>query len=350
MSIQDNLLKDFPQHSSQEWKDKINKDLKSKSFEDLTYLDASQLKHKAFFTKEDLDQDLMTAIQSVQKLDLDWTILKDAPSIEDDCIPFLLEGKQTAMSFDNGFHIDGLHYKHLGATIVNELTAIVQHLMFYTEKISQHKLDVNSIVKSSSIYIGTGLSYFSEIAKYRAIRFLCSQILEQSQVHELPKVVGIVSPFYYSHLDAHTNLLRATSMGMSAVLGGVEELYIAPYDDPIVTAKGKRWAMNIQHILKHESHFEKILDPAAGSYYVEHLSIQLVNAVWAKLKEVEAKGGMFQLHQNGKWLSIFKGDHDQLIEEYKSLDKIMIGANKFKNENGVKISENSLSISNSIES
>lgn len=352
MSIQDNLLNDFPQHSSKEWKEKMMKDLRINSDEDLSHIDYNGLKHEPFYTNEHLseDTDLIKSIQNAQKASLDWSILDEHPRIKDTCMDRLNSSNEENIAKENHFEVDGLHYKHLAANVVNEMLAILQHLMTHLEDASRQKLNLKELVSNSTIYVGTGLSYFSEVAKYRGLRFLCAQILQQYEISEMPKFSAIVGQFYYSHLDTHTNLLRATTMGMSAIIGGVDDLYITPYDFPLQSEKGKRWAANVQKILKHESHFANVLDPSAGSYYVEGLTVQLVKSVWSKLQSIEEKGGMFALNKKGEWWSIFEDDFTQLIQAYQSNAKTMIGVNKYMNDQGIHVHENKSSISNSIQS
>jgi methylmalonyl-CoA mutase len=127
-----------------------------------------------------------------------------------------------------------------------------------------------------SITMGIGKNYYSEIAKFRAIRLLIGKPIN------LHAVTGLN---YLTETDEHNNLLRNVTASMSAVIGGCDELTIHPYDSIIRSAnpQSERWAYNIHHLLKHESHLDKIGDPVKGSYFLEYLIQELVERTREKV-------------------------------------------------------------------
>jgi methylmalonyl-CoA mutase len=142
-----------------------------------------------------------------------------------------------------------------------------------------------------------GSSYFMEMAKLRAARFLWSRILEAypdfredlAPMYLLSQTSGWNQTLY----DPHVNMLRATTSAMSAILGGTDSLTVLPYDLPLggPGPSSLRIARNIQIILQEEAYLDKVMDPAAGSYYIENLTDTLINGAWKLFLKTEEKGG-----------------------------------------------------------
>jgi methylmalonyl-CoA mutase len=136
--------------------------------------------------------------------------------------------------------------------------------------------------------VSVGTNYFLEIARLRAFRLLWLHVLKAwNAPATYPTMEAAFHPEAYT--DAlYNNMVRATTMAMSAVLGGVQRLTVRPYDagrEHLATyppAFGRRIARNVQHLLKMESGFETLRDPAAGSYYIEKLTRQLAGEAWKK--------------------------------------------------------------------
>jgi methylmalonyl-CoA mutase len=142
-----------------------------------------------------------------------------------------------------------------------------------------------------------GTDFFMEIAKLRALRLLWSDIAAacgcpadrgRAQVH------AQTSPRCLSVLDTHVNILRTTTMAMSAVMGGVDSLQVSAFDevDSVPDDFSRRIARNIQLMLAEECHFDQVADPAGGSWYVEKLTADLAEKAWAVFQEIEAGGGV----------------------------------------------------------
>jgi len=148
------------------------------------------------------------------------------------------------------------------------------------------------------ISVAVGKSYFVEIAKLRALKRLWSGVLEAYGLHhgQLPPIVAHLAPETQED-DIYTNMIRATIQGMSAAVGGVDRLYILPAnavrEEPSTTFT-RRIARNVQQILRLESFFDRVVDPAAGSYYIETLTEKLAEKAWGKFQELERSGGFGQ--------------------------------------------------------
>jgi len=137
--------------------------------------------------------------------------------------------------------------------------------------------------------INIGKSYFLEIAKIRALKILWFNLLKSWKIGPTwPVIFGQFDPEAYNEV-LYTNMIRATTMSMSAVLGGVSRLTVLPYNaaDLSLSAQSqpfaRRIARNVQHLLKMESYLDVEPDPAAGSYYIEHLTRQIADQTWSKV-------------------------------------------------------------------
>lgn len=135
-----------------------------------------------------------------------------------------------------------------------------------------------------------GKQYFVEIAKLRALHILWANWLKsQALPPQWPFIRAVFAPEAYDE-SLYTNMIRATTMAMSAVLGGARCLTVLPFNavavaqaEPHALAFGRRIARNVQHLLKMESHLNTLADPAAGSYYIEQLTRQIAEKVWEGL-------------------------------------------------------------------
>lgn len=134
-------------------------------------------------------------------------------------------------------------------------------------------------------------SYFVEMAKIRALKILWLNVLQGYGVSDL-SVPEIVVHFAHESQDdnPNTNMIRAATQAMSAVIGGADRLYVLPANHALrepATSFTRRVARNVQHLLKMESHFDKVVDPGAGSYYIEQLTQKLATKAWATFQKLE---------------------------------------------------------------
>ena len=140
--------------------------------------------------------------------------------------------------------------------------------------------------------VPVGKSYFIEIAKIRALKVLWANILEAFGVENarIPEIEAHLSPSAFGD-HANTNMIRATSQAMSAVLGGVNRLTVLPSDANITesTDFSRRIARNVQHLLTMESFLDRVIDPAKGSYYIETLTEKIAEYAWSDFQKMEAK-------------------------------------------------------------
>lgn len=145
----------------------------------------------------------------------------------------------------------------------------------------------------------------------------------------------MTSRFNQTIYDAHVNLLRSQTEAMSAALAGVDSITVTPFDTPYKTPDdfSERIARNQQFLLKEESHLDKVVDPAGGSYYVETLTASIAAEAWKLLLEVEAAGGFFAAVSNGTVQSAVNASGEKRHSDMARRKEILLGTNQYPNFN-----------------
>jgi len=196
-------------------------------------------------------------------------------------------------------------YKEAGVSIVQELAFALAAGNEYLAKLTEMGLPIGAITERMKFNFSTGTNYFMEIAKIRAARLLWANIVKQynpccdskTKMH----IHAETSLFTDTVYDPYVNMLRATTESMSAVLGNVESFAVNPFDASYSESSvfGERVARNVQILLKEESYLDKVIDPAAGSYYIENITNSIVDEAWKLFLEIEEKGGYIEAFKQG---------------------------------------------------
>jgi methylmalonyl-CoA mutase len=172
-------------------------------------------------------------------------------------------------------HVDAFRFHTNEYNVVNELQNVFAKIQQYFELLKANEVSLEQAAHQMHFTFGIGKAYFIEIAKLRAFKLLWAELLKQHQIEPFLPFVSV----RYAHAaygsDKHDNLINATTLAMSAVLGGCNHLVVRPGGE---TSGDKRHARNVQLILKHESGLDKVADPAGGSYYIEKITRMLVEA------------------------------------------------------------------------
>ena len=182
-------------------------------------------------------------------------------------------------------------------------------------------------------------NFFMEIAKFRAARMLWAQIVEQYQpgCTDCAKmmVCATTSRFNQTIYDAHVNLLRSQTETFSACVAGVDSIVVTPFDAPYKKpdAFSERIARNQQFLLKEESHMDKVVDPAGGSYYVETLTVAIAKEAWKLFLDVEEKGGFFALVADGTVQKAVNESCEKRHSDVARRKEILLGTNQYPNIN-----------------
>ena len=184
-----------------------------------------------------------------------------------------------------------------GANIVQELGFGLAAANELVARLSDMDCKMEHVGRSIVLSVGVGSTYFMEIAKIRAARLLWSKIVEQYKPEcECPYklfINAVTSRWNQSVYDPYVNMLRSTTETMSSAVAGADSISVLPFDSAYKEADdfGYRIARNQQLLLKEESYLEKIVDPAAGSYYIENLTDQIARGAWEHFLKVEEAGG-----------------------------------------------------------
>lgn len=187
--------------------------------------------------------------------------------------------------------------------------------------------------------MGVSSNFFMELAKFRAARMLWAQIVAQykpeCECAAKMKAHATTSRFNQTLYDAHVNLLRSQTESMSAALAGVDSITVTPFDAPFKTPDefSERIARNQQHLLKEESHLDKVIDPAGGSYYVETLTVAIAKEAWKLFLDVEEKGGFLACCNDGEVQKAVRESAEKRHTDVAKRKEILLGTNQYPNVN-----------------
>ena len=193
--------------------------------------------------------------------------------------------------------VDSVMFNNAGAYIFQELGYALAWGAEWLAMLTEAGVDVDTVAKRIKFNMGISSNYFMELAKFRAARMLWAQIVEQfkpaCKCSCKMMAHAVTSEFNQTVFDAHVNLLRSQTEAMSAALAGVDSITVTPFDKSYKTPDefSERIARNQQYLLKEESHLDKVVDPAGGSYYVETLTASIAQEAWKLFLDVEEKGG-----------------------------------------------------------
>lgn len=199
-------------------------------------------------------------------------------------------------------------------------------------------VDAATVASRIKFNMGVSSDYFMELAKFRAARMLWAQIVKQYGVDDEAckmTVHAITSSYNQTIYDAHVNLLRSQTETMSAALAGVDSITTVPFDSTYQTPDefSERIARNQQFLLKEESHLDKVVDPAGGSYYVETLTVSIAAEAWKLFLDVEEKGGFFALVDNGEIQKAIRETSEKRHTDVARRKEILLGTNQYPNIN-----------------
>ena len=205
----------------------------------------------------------------------------------------------------NSISISGYHMQEAGASLVQELAFTLADGREYVRAALAKGLDVDAFAPRLSFFFAIGMDFFAEAAKLRAARLLWSRIMAEFEPKN-PKSMMLrthcqTSGVSLQEQEPYNNIVRTAFEAMSAVLGGTQSLHTNSFDEAIAlpTEMSSRIARNTQLILAHETGVTDVVDPLAGSYYVEKMTADMAEQAWALIEEVEARGGMTAAIETG---------------------------------------------------
>ncbi len=240
----------------------------------------------------------------------------------------------------NSVSISGYHMLEAGATCTQELAYTIADGLEYVRAAKNQDLDVDSFAPRLSFFFGIGMNFFMEIAKLRAARVLWSELIEQEFKPKNPKSLMLrthcqTSGVSLTSQDPYNNIVRTTIEAMAAVLGGTQSLHTNSFDEALAlpTPFSAEIARNTQLVLREETGLTKVVDPLAGSYYVESLTGSIIKEARKLIDEVEELGGMTKAVQAG--VPKLRIEESAAIRQAKieKKEEIIVGVNDYFSSN-----------------
>lgn len=219
-------------------------------------------------------------------------------------------------------------YQNAGANVVQQLAYTLAHVNEYFNRIP-------SLNQAFTIEVAVGTNYFFEIAKLRAIRLLFNTLASEYHHNLECHIIATPSKRNKTIYDYNVNMLRTTTECMSAILGGANAVANLPYDALYHKDNefGDRISRNQLLILKHESYFDKVNNPADGAYYIETITEQLAEKALALFKDIEKNGGLISQLIDGTIQRKINESAQKEQELFDSGQEVLLGTNKYPNKN-----------------
>jgi methylmalonyl-CoA mutase len=206
----------------------------------------------------------------------------------------------------NSISISGYHMQEAGATCAQELAYTIADGIEYVRTAIASGLDVDAFAPRLSFFFGIGMDFFMEVAKLRAARLLWSTLMAEKFGPQDTRSLMLrthcqTSGVSLTARDPYNNIMRTTIEALAAALGGTQSLHTNSFDEALAlpTEFSARIARNTQLVLQEETGITRVVDPLAGSYYVEHLTAELATEARKLIDEVEALGGMTRAVESG---------------------------------------------------
>ena len=234
-------------------------------------------------------------------------------------------------------NVSGATFSNAGSTIVEELGFTLSAAHEYLVKLMERGLSIDEVARKIRFTFAVTSNYFLEIAKFRAARMLWANIVKAYNPAKdcSMKMVAhaVTSTWNQTVYDPYVNMLRGTTEAMSAAIAGVHSLEVLPFDYSFEAATefSKRIARNSQLLLKHESHFDQVVDPAGGAYYIESLTSSIAKEAWALFCALEQKGGYVAAFKEGVVVERVKASAAAKDKAIATRRLILLGANQYPN-------------------
>jgi methylmalonyl-CoA mutase len=219
-------------------------------------------------------------------------------------------------------------YQNAGANMVQQLAYTLAHINEYFNRLS-------NINQTITIEVSVGTNYFFEIAKLRALRILFNALAKEYNYNVDCHIIATPTKRNKTLYDYNVNMLRTTTECMSAILGGANAVANLPYDNLYHKDNefGDRIARNQLLVLKHESYFDKVHNPADGAYYIENLTEQLAEKALILFKDIEENGGFITQLMEGTIQRKISESAAKEQELFDSGKEVLLGTNKYPNKN-----------------
>ena len=248
----------------------------------------------------------------------------------------IIEYTSKEMPKFNSISISGYHMHEAGANLVQELAFTLADGKEYVKAALSKGMDIDAFAGRLSFFFAIGMNFFMEVAKLRAARILWSKIMKEFNPKKpsssLLRVHCQTSGVSLQEKDPYNNIVRTSYEALAATLGGTQSLHTNAFDEAmgLPTEFSSRIARNTQLIMQEELGITKVIDPLAGSYYVENLTNELTQKAWELIQEVENFGGMTEAVSAGLPKSRIE---ESAAKKQAAIDQgleVIVGVNKYK--------------------
>ena len=228
-------------------------------------------------------------------------------------------------------------FNDAGSTITQELAFGMNMGSEYLNLLTESGVKVDEAAKRIKFTVSISGNYFMEIAKFRAERLLWANIVKAYGAKKEEsckiKVHAVTSAWNQTVYDPYVNMLRDTTEAMSGAVGGVDSMEVLPFDHAYKKPGefSNRIARNVQSLLLDESHFNKVVDPAAGSYYIEELTDAVAKTSWDLFNSIEKEGGYIEAFKKEKIQDAIKETSVKRDSNIATRRDTLLGTNQFPN-------------------
>ena len=250
----------------------------------------------------------------------------------------IIEYTSNEMPKFNSISISGYHMQEAGANLVQELAYTLADGKEYVQTAMARGMDVDKFAGRLSFFFAIGMNFFMEAAKLRAARMLWARIMDdlgaKNPRSKMLRTHCQTSGVSLQEQDPYNNVIRTAYEAMSAVLGGTQSLHTNALDEAIAlpTDFSARIARNTQLILQEETGVTNVVDPLAGSYYVESLTNELAEAAWKLIEEVDEMGGMTKAVASGMPKLRIEESAARRQAMIDRGDEVVVGVNKYRKD------------------
>ena len=250
----------------------------------------------------------------------------------------IIEYTSAQMPKFNSISISGYHMQEAGANLVQELAYTLADGREYVRAALARGMDVDDFAGRLSFFFAIGMNFFMEAAKLRAARMLWHRIMTEFGAKKpgslMLRTHCQTSGVSLQEADPYNNVIRTAYEAMAAALGGTQSLHTNSFDEAMAlpTETSARIARNTQLILQEETGITKVVDPLAGSYYVESLTAQLADEAWKLIEEVEAMGGMTKAVATGMPKLRIEESAAKRQAMIDRGEEVIVGVNKYRKD------------------
>jgi methylmalonyl-CoA mutase len=233
--------------------------------------------------------------------------------------------------------VNGTYFHNSGSSIVEELAFALAQGTNYLTQLTERGLTVDQVASEIKFQFAVGSNYFLEIAKLRAARLLWSHIVKaygcSCEEACIMNIHSTTSEWNKTIYDAYVNLLRTTTESMSAIIASADSLTVNPFNSTFgeTTEFSERLARNQQLLLKEESYFDKVADPAAGAYYIENLTDSIADQAWKLFLQVHEKGSFLEALKAGFIQETIENTAQKRNMAIATRKEILLGTNQYPN-------------------